>query len=148
MLSSDKPSNEATGNSKDDLTSPIQLSTDIAKREGSSDWIIDPTSFLACSTVNGTYVKMLTAFDAWKMDPSIAGCIAAFMEYGTDLKPLPGNFSKHLVYRKTQDTPLHIVFFGEITPTNCGTALGAKGNHYIGTSGNMRLPFRNNNATN
>ena len=132
-------SDSPAGNNNDHLDSPIQLSTDAAEREGSADWFIDPNSFLARSTVDGAYPKMLSAFDSWKTDPSVSGRVAAFMEYGMDLKAFPGNFGKHLVYRKTQDTPLHIVFFGEIAPANCGTALGAKGNHYIGTSGNVSL---------
>ena len=61
------------------------------------------------------------------------------------MKPLPGNFRQHLVYWKTADMPLHIVFLGEIAPTSYGTALGAKGNHYIGTSGNVWIPLPEGN---
>ena len=87
--------------------------------------------------LEGAYPKLLNVLEMWKADPAVAGRVAAFMEYGVDVNPFPGTFGQHLLYRKNSDTPLHIVFFGEIAPMSYGTALGAKGNHYVGSSGNV-----------
>ena len=123
-----------------DLGSPIALATDLPERSESPPWQLDPTSLISRSMIDGAYPKLLSVLESWKTDPSVAGRVAVFMEYGVDIKALPGNFGQHLVYRKNADTPLHIVFFGEIAPTSYGTALGAKGNHYVGTSGNVGTP--------
>lgn len=121
------------------LSSPITLSSNTGERSDSPPWTVDPSSLISRCMLDGAYPKMLSVLETWKSDPAVAGRVAAFMEYGVDIKPLPGNFGQHLVYRKNSDTPLHIVFFGEIAPTSYGTALGAKGNHYVGTSGNVSM---------
>ena len=143
MSSADNSPNLSTNNEDQILHSPIQLAIDQTERKASPDWNIDTNSFFARLAVEGAYLKMLSAFESWKADPTIMACIAAFMDYGTDLKALLGNFGKHLIYHKTRDTPLQIVFFGEIVPMTFGTSLGAKGNHYIGTAGNVSSSFSN-----
>ena len=106
---------------------------------GSPAWEIEPHSYLSRCMVDGAYPKLLSALETWKQDPAIAARVAAFMEYGPDMKTFPANFGKHLMYRKTRDTPLHIVFFGEVADPSFGTELGARGNHYISMAGNVRL---------
>lgn len=125
----------------DDLSMDV-VSTEIAdpstEQDDSLPWVIDDNSFIARALDDGAYPKMLAAFKTWKADPSVVGRVASFMEYGTDIKAFPGTFGQHVVYRKTRDTPLQMVFFGEIAPHSYGTALGAKGNHYVGTTGHVR----------
>ena len=140
------PSQKTSDNAKEDsqnnsemLGSPITLSADTHQRSESPAWSVDPTSLIACCMVDGTYPKMLNVLETWKTDPAVLGRVAAFMEYSVNVKSMPGNFGQHLIYRKNSDTLLHIIFFGEIAPTSYGTALGAKGNHYVGTSGNVSL---------
>ena len=104
-------------------------------------WEIEANSYLSQCMVDGAYPKLLSALETWKQDGAIASRVAAFMEYGPDMKTFPANFGKHLMYCKTCDTPLHIVFFGEVADPSFGTALGARGNHYVGMAGNVRQYF-------
>lgn len=119
------------------LLPPAEIDDDTPAAPGSPDWEIDSHSYLNRCTLDGAYPKLLSALETWKKDPTIAGRVAAFMEYGADMKCFPATFGKHLMYRKMRDTPLHIVFFGEVAEPNFGTALGARGNHYIGSAGNV-----------
>ena len=133
------PANESNDSKLTTLLPSIQIDNEAEPGSGSPPWEIEPDSFLARSMVDSAYHKMLKAFKAWKNDPACATRVAAFMEYRKDIKAMPVNFGKHLMYQKTHDMPLHIVFFGEIARTQFGTALGARGNHYVGTAGNVRL---------
>ena len=135
------PANESNDSKLTTLLPSIQINNEAEPGSGSPPWEIEPDSFLARSTVNGTYHKMLKAFEVWKNDPACTTRVAAFMEYGKDVKTMPANFGKHLMYHKTHDMPLHIVFFGEIARTQFGTALRARENHYVGTEGNVCLRF-------
>lgn len=52
-----------------------------------------------------------------------------------------GGFGKTL-YKKAppiEDDELGLVFFGEICPSTYGTAISAKGNHYVGTAENPKV---------
>ena len=124
---------------KSPLLPPAEINTDTQGHPGSPEWEIEPHSYLSRCMLDGAYPKLLSALESWKNDPAIASHVAAFMEYGADIKSFPATFGKHLMYRKTRDTPLHIVFFGEVAEPTFGTALGARGNHYIGTAGNVWL---------
>lgn len=97
----------------------------------SPDWEQIAHGYLERNAPGGAYDKLLTILTDWKSNPENASRVAAFMEVGKDIAPFP-SFENHLTYRRDQDTPLQIVFFGEVAAENCGTALGARGNHYAG----------------
>ena len=97
----------------------------------SPDWDLPDNSYLAQMGPDGAYARLLEALLDWKTKPTQAAQVAAFMEYGTDIVPYP-HYAEHLNYRKPSDSPLHIVLFGEVASENCGTSLGARGNHFVG----------------
>ena len=97
----------------------------------SPDWDLPDNSYLARAGPEGAYARLLEALLDWKTKPAQAARVAAFMQYGTDIEPYP-HYAEHLNYRKVSDSPLHIVFFGEVASENCGTSLGARGNHFVG----------------
>lgn len=108
---------------KTDVISDIRMSP---------DWDETSLKYMKRNTFNGAYTNLLNVLQEWKNDDAAATRIAAFMTFDDDIKPFPA-FGGHTTYRRKKDTPLRIVFFGEVAPANAGTALGARGNHYPGT---------------
>ena len=103
----------------------------------SPEWDDVLFKYMERNTKEGAYTNLLDVLQQWKKDDTASTRVAAFMKFGKDIKRFPA-FGGHFSYRRDKDTPLRIVFFGEVAPINAGTALGARGNHYPGTATNVR----------
>lgn len=51
------------------LGSPIGLSMELPECSESPAWIVDPTSLISRSMIDGAYPKLLSVLEGWKLSP-------------------------------------------------------------------------------
>lgn len=79
--------------------------------------------YMEQNTKDGAYATLLDVLQEWKKDNMAASRVTAFMKLDQDIKCYPAS-NRHFSYQCNKETPLHMVFFGEVAPTNAGTSMG------------------------